>query len=452
MPDQVRHDGDGGATLSYSRLVRLCRLVDGIGSSMAPAGASFGSRAAAGASFWCDLRVKFARSLLSALALFALASCAPRLILPSPARSPVPLEVAPPQAAPVTAIDAGLVRAALPALDPVAAARALAAFRVSCPSLMKRADTSGLTRPSDWWPACDAATTATDPVAFFRERFDPVRVGDGGAFVTGYYEPEIAGSRAPAPGYPVPVYRVPPDLVDVDAAAAAAAGTPRRGRFVEGRIAPYFDRTEIEAGALAGRGLELAWAADAIELFFLQVQGSGRIRMPDGSVMRIGYASQNGHAYTGIGKLMKDRGLLGPGQTSMQGIVAWLRAHPEDGRAIMRENRSYVFFRELTGPGPLGALGLPVTPRATVATDPKFVPLGAPVFLTLDRPEASGLWIAQDTGGAIKGANRFDTFWGAGAEAARVAGGMQARGRTVLLLPRGTLARLGRDDEAAALR
>jgi membrane-bound lytic murein transglycosylase A len=208
-------------------------------------------------------------------------------------------------------------------------------------------------------------------------------------------------------------------------------------------MTPYYERSEIEDGALAGRGLEIGWAADPIELFFLQIQGSGRLRLPDGGVMRIGYSGQNGRDYVGIGKLMKDRGLLGPGQTSMQGIVAWLREHPEEGRAIMRENKSYVFFQELTGAGPLGALGLPVTPRGTVAADVRFVPLGAPVLLELDRPEASGLWVAQDTGGAIKGANRFDTFWGAGEEAAVIAGGMQGRGRAFILLPKGSVARLG---------
>jgi membrane-bound lytic murein transglycosylase A len=238
----------------------------------------------------------------------------------------------------------------------------------------------------------------------------------------------------------------------VDAAAAQAAGTPRRGRLVNGVVVPYFDRTEIENGALAGRGLEIAWAADAIDFFFLQIQGSGRLLQPDGSVIRIGYAGQNGHPYTGIGKLMKDRGLLGPGQTTMQGIVAWLRAHPEEGRAIMRENKSYIFFQELTGPGPLGSLGLPVTPRGTVAADPKFVPLGAPVLLSLDRTEASGLWIAQDTGGAIKGANRFDTFWGAGDEAARIAGGMQGKGSAYILLPKGSAARLSAGQSGAPTR
>jgi membrane-bound lytic murein transglycosylase A len=158
--------------------------------------------------------------------------------------------------------------------------------------------------------------------------------------------------------------------------------------------------------------------------------------------MRIGYDNQNGREYVAIGRLLKERGLLGPGQTSMQGIVAWLRAHPEDGRAIMRENKSYIFFRELTGPGPLGALGVPVTPRATVAADPRFVPLGAPVVLAVDKLEARGLWVAQDTGGAIKGANRFDTFWGAGEEAKHIAGGMQAVGDAYVLLPKGAVGRL----------
>ena len=199
----------------------------------------------------------------------------------------------------------------------------------------------------------------------------------------------------------------------------------------------------------------MAWAADPIELFFLQVQGSGRLRLPDGSIMRIGYAGQNGRDYTGIGALMRDRGLVVPGQLSMQGIIAWLRAHPDQAPAIMDENKSWVFFRELTGPGPIGAMNAPVTPLATVAADPAFTPLGAPVWLDVDRPEATGLWVAQDTGGAIKGANRVDTFWGAGDEARRIAGGMSARGRALVLLPRGTLARVGgtaRGDATPAQR
>lgn len=182
-------------------------------------------------------------------------------------------------------------------------------------------------------------------------------------------------------------------------------------------------------------------------MFFLQIQGSGRLRAPDGSVIRIGYAGQNGRAYTGIGSVMRQRGLLGsgPGQYSgsMQGIMQFVRENPEAGDALMRENKSFVFFRELTGDGPLGALGVPVRRESSVAADPAFVPLGAPVWLRMERPEASGLWVAQDTGGAIKGANRFDTFWGAGDDARVIAGGMSSRGDALLLLPKGTLARLG---------
>jgi membrane-bound lytic murein transglycosylase A len=393
-------------------------------------------------------RPKLARIPLLAGLLIGLASCAPKVV-PQPAPPPPapaePAAVEPPK--PATAIEAG-VRAgpALAGVTPEQAERAYRAFKISCPSLIRREDPSGLTRPEDWRPACSSLAAMAQPadmyVRWFRDNFELVEVGDGKAFVTGYYEPEIAGCRTRQPGCEVPVYRKPADLVEVDAAAAAAAGTPRRGRLENGVVVPYYERAEIEDGALAGRGLELAWARDPIELFFLQIQGSGRLRMPDGSVMRIGYAGQNGREYVGIGRLMRERGLLQPGGTTMQHIVAWLRAHPEEGRAIMRENKSYVFFQELTGPGPLGALGLPVTPRATVAADPKYVPLGAPVLLELDRTEANGLWVAQDTGGAIRGSNRFDTFWGAGEQAAIIAGGMQGRGRAWILVPKGTLARL----------
>jgi membrane-bound lytic murein transglycosylase A len=373
---------------------------------------------------------------------------------PAPVRQPrpaTPIAPAPvaagsgPTAASVGTI-AGPPIASLP-ITAANAARALAAFRTSCPSLVRRPDIAGLR--ADWRPACDEAarTDARDALAFFRRWFEAVQVGDGRAFATGYFIPEIAGSRTRRSGYDTPIYGRPGDLVDVDLGTFSTAlkGKSIRGRVEGTKLVPYFDRTEIEEGALDGRARTIAWAADPIELFFLQVQGSGLLRQPDGSVIRIGYQSQNGRDYTGIGALMKKRGLLGPGQSSMQGIMAWLRAHPEEGRAIMRENKSYVFFRELDGP-PLGALGLPVADATTVAADPKFVPLGAPVFLSMDRTDATGLWVAQDTGGAIKGANRFDTFWGAGEEARAIAGGMSARGTAFLLLPAGTLAR--RDAQA----
>jgi membrane-bound lytic murein transglycosylase A len=228
-----------------------------------------------------------------------------------------------------------------------------------------------------------------------------------------------------------------------------ADGTSGRGRTDEnGACVLYFTRPEIEDGALAGKGLELAWAADPIDLFFLEIQGSGRLKLPDGSVMRIGYAEQNGRDYTAIGRLLRDRGLLPAGGANMKAITAWMRAQPDGGKALMRENLSYIFFKELTGAGPLGALALPVTPRVTVAADPSFIPLGAPLFVDLDRNEADGLWVAQDTGGAIKGANRFDTFWGAGAEAEQIAGGMSASGSALILLPKGSVARI----EAARAR
>ncbi len=319
------------------------------------------------------------------------------------------------------------------------ASRALGAFKTSCPALVRRQDQSLLTQPTDWSAVCAQAASLTDEFApgFFYYGFDWVRVGEGKAFATGYYEPEIEGSRTPLPGY-VPIYRVPPDLIR----CTKPDGTAGRGRVDEsGTCVLYFTRSEIEDGALNGKGLELAWAKDPVELFFLEIQGSGRIHFPDGTVMRVGYAGQNGRDYVAIGRLLRDRGILPPGGANMQTIKDWIRANSDQGRELMRENMSYVFFKELTGAGPLGALNVPVTPHATVAADPNFVPLGAPVFLTLDRNEANGLWVAQDTGGAIKGPNRFDTFWGAGPEAVAIAGGMSGSGEALILLPKGTAAR-----------
>lgn len=372
---------------------------------------------------------------------------------PAPAPSPAPANLEPGASAITSGLVAGPdIAVLLDAVGPDRLGNALAAFRKTCPSLLRRSDRSGLTLGADWQPACAAASSwsAGQAREFFRRYFESVQVGDGRAFATGYYEPEIAGCRAPTARCATPIYRRPPDLVEVDLGlfSEALAGKRIRGKVEGTSFVPYDERSRIVSGSLAGRGLEIAWAEDPIELFFLQIQGSGRLRLPDGGVMRIGYANQNGRDYTGIGKLMKDRGLIQAG--SMQDIMAYLRANPVEGAAIMNENKSYVFFQELTGEGPLGALGIAVTPRATVAADPAFVPLGAPVLLAVDRAEASGVWIAQDTGGAIKGANRFDTFWGAGAEAREIAGGMSARGSSWLLLPVGTYARLSAGSAAGA--
>lgn len=384
---------------------------------------------------------------------------APRHTQSSPAPRPIPATprapvapAAPPSSGDVitggpNALSAGLtpgpaIASVLPQDSRTKAA--LAAFRISCPALMRRTDQSGLTQGSDWQQACNAAGGWPDISAsdFFVRYFEAVQVGDGKAYATGYFEPEIAGARTQSPSYPVPIYRRPPDLIEVDLGAFSDSlqGKHIRGRVQGQKFVPYADRAELVSGALAGRGLEIAWAADDIEFFFLQIQGSGRLRLPDGSIMRIGYDGQNGRDYTGIGKLMKDRGLIQAG--SMQDIVAYLRANPEQGREIMNENKSFVFFKELTGAGPLGALALPVTGGSSVAADPRYIPLGAPILLSLDRAEPNGLWIAQDTGGAIKGANRVDTFWGAGEQARMTAGGMSARGSALLLLPIGTYARL----------
>lgn len=393
---------------------------------------------------------------LAALVLLAFLSSCARLIPEGRGGFPAP-SPAPPPSAPVagTAIGAG-VRAGPPlsqlGIGSGDAAAALASFRESCPKLLGRTDTSGLTRVFDWKAACDASGTwpRSDAVGFFVHHFETARIGDGRAYATGYFEPEIAGVRNRQPGYSVPVYGLPSDLVRAKPGEATPLNSGRQplGRYDQnGRFVPYYTRAQIEDGALAGKGLEIGWAADPIEFFFLQIQGSGRLRGPDGSIMRIGYAGQSGQPYTGIGGVMRERGLLGDGpgkySGSMQGIMQYLRENPEEGRALMRENKSWVFFRELNGDGPLGALGVPVRRESSVAADPKFVPLGAPVWLGLDRKEAGGLWIAQDTGGAIKGANRFDTFWGAGDDARRIAGGMSGRGDALLLLPKGTLRRLG---------
>ena len=403
------------------------------------------------------------RGVLALAMMLALAGCGriiPQGSLPPPSVT-APAPSIPPAvtipAAPVAAnaalagIALGPSLAALP-LGEADAASALASFVESCPKLLAREDASGLTRADDWRAACAAARGWPQgrARAFFAGHFAAVQVGDGKAFATGYFEPEIAGSRTRRPGYEVPVYAMPADLVrgwPDDVPQAERTGRPPLGRYDDaGRFVLYHDRAAIEDGALGGKAQVIAYAADPVEFFFLQIQGSGRLRTPEGEVIRIGYAGQNGREYTGIGGVMRERGLLGsgPGQYagSMQGIMAYIRENPEAGRDLMRLNKSWIFFTELKGDGPLGALGVPVRRESSVAADPAFVPLGAPVWLEMDRREANGLWIAQDTGGAIKGANRFDTFWGAGEDARVIAGGMSGRGRALVLLPRAAASRL----------
>lgn len=364
---------------------------------------------------------------------------------PPPVASPAPVPAVPPR------LSAGPSISSL-RIGADDARGALASFIESCPRLVSRSDASGLTTGNDWRITCDTARAwpAADATRFFETQFDAARLGDGKTFITGYFEPEIAGCRTPQPGCNTPVYRLPSDLVrawPANTPADQRSGNPPLGRYDEaGNFVPYYDRAQIEDGALAGKGLEIAYAVDPAELFFLQVQGSGLLRFPDGGTMRIGYAGQNGRGYVAIGAVMRERGLLGDGPGlypgSMQGILRYIRENPAAGKALMRENPSWIFFKDNGDNGPFGSLGVTVRAGSSVATDPNFVPLGAPVWLDVDRNEADGLWIAQDIGGAIKGPNRFDTFWGNGAKAREIAGGMVGRGDALVFLPKGVLARL----------
>jgi membrane-bound lytic murein transglycosylase A len=260
--------------------------------------------------------------------------------------------------------------------------------------------------------------------------------------ITGYFEPELRGSRERGGGFTVPLYRRPSDLVAVnhDSFSKELNGQRIAGKVIQGRLVPYYDRSQIERGALRGRNIELVWVDSATDAFFLHIQGSGRIRMRDGSILRVGYAGSNGHPYTAIGRALIKRGAIPRDKVSMQTIQKWLAAHPADGATLMRTNKSYVFFRELTGAGPLGAQGVALTPERSIAVDRRFLPLGLPVWLDTTLPDATNsqfrkLMIAQDTGGAIRGAVRADIFWGFGEYAARMAGAMKSRGRYWFLRP-----------------
>ncbi len=377
-----------------------------------------------------------------------LAACATRTPPPSPPTAP-PLPSGPALPAsttgPARATDLPASRVAHDA-PAGTGADALAAFRAACPSLARREDRSGLTKPSDWATLCAAAATASDARSFFTAQFTAVRLADGKGFATGYFEPEIAASRVRAPGYVTPLYKRPPDLVDVDLGAFRSEwkGRTLRGRLSGAKVVPYPARADIAAGALAGKGLEIAWAADANEAFFLEIQGSGRLRLPDGRIMRIGYESQNGRDYVAIGKVLKDQGKL-QDPVSMASILGWLRANPAQAPAIRAANPSTVFFRELTeirpDQGPIGAMGHPLTPRVSVAVDPAFTPYGAPLIVALPG-QPPVLQVAADTGGAIRGPGRIDMFRGSGTAAAAEAGSLASAIGVLILLPKPAAERL----------
>jgi len=283
---------------------------------------------------------------------------------------------------------------------------------------------------------------------FFETHYVPFRVDEEQpGLVTGYYEPEVKGSRERTGKFQVPVYGRPDDLVQVtpDLLRAFYNDDLSVMRRSGDQLVPYYTRAEIESGALSGRGLELVYLDDPVELFFMQVQGSGRVRLADGSWVRLGYAAKNGHSYTSIGKRLAERSDR-PKDLTMEGLKSWLRADPARGRALMQENKSYVFFRELpqaeAGEGPIGAQGVPLTPGRSLAVDAAFHKLGTPVFVTA--PDLKGedgkpfrrLMIAQDVGSAIRGPERGDIFFGTGDAAGAIAGTTHEKARFFVLLPK----------------
>jgi membrane-bound lytic murein transglycosylase A len=302
--------------------------------------------------------------------------------------------------------------------------------------------------------ACKAALRFGDKVSrktaryFFETHYTPYRVDEEQpGLVTGYYEPEVNGSRERSDKFQVPVYGRPDDIVQVKPDLLRAFYNDQRSvmRKDGEQLVPYYTRAEIEAGALAGRGLELLYLDDPVELFFMQIQGSGRVRLTDGTWVRLGYAAKNGHSYTSIGKRLLERGEKPPQGLTMQGLKSWLRADPARGRALMHENASYVFFRELpraeADKGPVGAQGVPLTPGRSLAVDASYHALGTPVFVTAPDLAVEGtpfrrLMIAQDVGSAIKGPQRGDIFFGTGDAAGAIAGTTKEPARFYILLPK----------------
>jgi membrane-bound lytic murein transglycosylase A len=295
------------------------------------------------------------------------------------------------------------------------------------------------------------APTAERLAAHVRAAFEALEsVGgaDGRMLVTGYYEPVIEVAERPGPEYAVAVLGPPEDLVEV---RLEAFGPRFRGERIVGRVdgrrlVPYWTRAEIAAGRLAGRGLELAWARDPVDVFFMEIQGSGTLRYPDGREQRVGYAGTNGRPYRAIGRLLLDEGHVAREAMSMQAIRAWLAAHPEERQRVLEHNESVVFFRPLPG-APEGHLGRPLTPGRSIATDARLFPPAALAYLETGRPvptpDGGVRWeplrrlvLNQDTGGAIRGPGRVDVFWGRGAAAELAAGLMQQPGRLFVLAPR----------------
>jgi len=323
------------------------------------------------------------------------------------------------------------------------------AWLQSCTALVKK---------PVWKNACDTANslnlqTNNNPDSesvrtYFRQNFSVYKTtnvdGAESGLITGYYQPILKGSRTKSAKYPFPLYTTPPDLitVELDGLFPELKYKRVRGRVVGNKLVPYFNRAEIETDNSPIKGRELVYIDNIVDVFFLQIQGSGVVQFENGEQVMVGYADQNGHTYNSVGRLLIERGELTSANASMAGIKNWVKNNPLRFRELLNNNPSFVFFRELPSglPGPIGALGVPILAERAVAVDPKFVPLGAPVFLSTTQPNNNKplkrLMMAQDTGGAIKGGVRADFFWGAGAEAGAKAGAMKQSGKIWVLLPK----------------
>jgi len=387
--------------------------------------------------------LRFPAALL--LAILVLAGCAE---LPGGRATPCPAcecPACPAPAKPAATAYEKVPFASVPGWQAAELALGLRAFAAGC---ARMAAAGPLRR------ACEAARAVPagdEPAArrFVEANFDLWSInGTDTGLVTGYYEPVMAGSRTRSERFRHPVYGIPDDLiaVDLEAVAPDLKGLRLRGRLEGARVVPYWSRGEIERGGRF-RAPVLAWVEDPVELFFLQIQGSGQIALPSGERLRLGYGDHNGHPYRSMGRILMQRGELALEQTSMLGLKAWATANPQKLREALDTNPSYVFFREMPGAGaaegPIGTLGVPLTAGYSIAVDPRHVPLGAPVFLATTYPLSTRplerLVAAQDTGGAIRGAVRADFYWGSGAEAGTQAGRMRQQGRMWILWPRNEL-------------
>lgn len=355
----------------------------------------------------------------------------------------------------------------LPGWEADSQQEALAAFSRSCekfatlPEEREQGPAALGMTVADWRKACQWLPPEADAAsarAFFESHFRAfavLREGDPWGVITGYYEATVTGSFEKRPGYDVPLYKAPDDLLtlklrDFDPELPDRSLVAR----LEGqRLLPYHVRAEIDEGALEGRGLELLWLDDPVDAFFLSVQGSGVVTLPDGSEQRIGYAGNNGHAFYAIGRALLEEGTVPPDRMSMQAIRDWLRENPEEGEALMRRNKRYIFFRLLDTEGPVGAQGVVLTPERSLAVDRAYLPLGAPLWLQTESADPAlifqRLMIAQDTGAAITGGVRGDFFFGHGEPALARAGRMKEKGRYWLLLPSETAERLLKAEPGA---